>query len=215
MQKFIEKHRSQVVGVLSGWDRVRFRGSFRVLSVVAGLFTWLHEQNVLLKEFRGFALLLTARLKESVESVAASAGRKIQYLASSALSKEALVEELLRREQIEQGLVCVFSCVEPCRSFDIHCDSDKKLIDLVSSLRKCLHWYLYFMHPVWGLCHIRIQSWLPFTVHVCINGREWLCRELTTAGGRLSTAGQLSDRSGRTSQSPADSGCPTVGALER
>jgi hypothetical protein len=29
---------------------------------------------------------------------------------------------------------------------------------------------------------VRIQSWLPFTVHVCVNGREWLCRDLTKAG---------------------------------
>ena len=28
----------------------------------------------------------------------------------------------------------------------------------------------------------KFQSWLPFTVHVCINGREWLCRELSAAG---------------------------------
>jgi hypothetical protein len=182
MQQFISKHRSQIVGVLSGWDRIRFRGSLRVLSAVPGLFTWLNEQHVLLKEFKGFALALTDQLKASVESVANAAGRNIQYLASSALSKEALVQELLRRENIQQGLVCILSCVEPCRSFDLHRDPVKKHIDIVSALRKCLHWYLYFLHPVWGLCHIRIQSWLPFTVHVCINGREWLCRELAAAG---------------------------------
>ncbi|HLQ43224.1 MAG TPA: hypothetical protein VK137_00730, partial [Planctomycetaceae bacterium] len=33
-----------------------------------------------------------------------------------------------------------------------------------------------------GLCHGRIQSWLPFTVPVCVNGRERLCRELTKQG---------------------------------
>jgi hypothetical protein len=182
MQQFIKKHRGELVGVLSGWDRIRFRGTFRVLSVVPGLFSWLLEQGVLLKEFKGFALSLTQRLKTSVEGVAAAAGRKIEYLASSALSKEALVEELLRREKIERGLVCVFSCVEPCHSFDIVRDPVKKHIDLACALRKCLHWYLYYLHPVWGLCHVRIQSWLPFTVHVCVNGREWLCRSLAEAG---------------------------------
>jgi len=182
MQQFIKKHQAELVGVLSGWDRVRFRGTFRVLSVVPGLFSWLVERGVLLKEFKGFALALTQRLKTSVEGVAAAAGRKIEYLASSALSKEALVEELLRREKIEQGLVCVFSCVEPCHSFDIVRDPVKKHIDLACALRKCLHWYLYYVHPVWGLCHVRIQSWLPFTVHVCVNGREWLCRSLAEAG---------------------------------
>jgi hypothetical protein len=38
------------------------------------------------------------------------------------------------------------------------------------------------MDSLFGLCHVRIQSWLPFTVHICINGREWLCQDLTRAG---------------------------------
>jgi hypothetical protein len=182
MEQFITKHREQVVGVLSGFDRIRFRGTTRVLATIRGLFSWLCEQGVLLKEFKPFALELTARLKASVEAAAAAGGRKIEYIMSSALSKEALVEELMRRERIEKGLVCVLSCVEPCWSYDINRDPVKKHIDLARALRKCLHWYLYYLHPVWGLCHIRIQSWLPFTVHVCVNGREWLCRSLSAAG---------------------------------
>ena len=182
MKKFITKHQSQLLGTLSGFDRVRFRGSLRVLSVVHGLFAWMCQQGVLLKQFSAFSSNLTDQLKASVEQVAATAGRKIEYLASSALSKEALVQELMRREKIDEGLVCVFSCVEPCRSFGLKKDPVNKCIDLQSQLRKCLHWYLYYVHPVWGLCHVRIQSWLPFSVHVCINGREWLCRELTAAG---------------------------------
>ena len=102
-----------------------------MLSVVPGLFAWMNQQNVLLKQFKEFSLDLTARLKASVEGVAQAAGRKIQYLAASSLSKEALVEELLRRENVPEGLVCVLSCVEPCQSFDIQRDKVKKEIDLV------------------------------------------------------------------------------------
>jgi hypothetical protein len=29
---------------------------------------------------------------------------------------------------------------------------------------------------------VRIPSWLPFTVHVCVNGREWLRRQLQQRG---------------------------------
>lgn len=182
MQSFLRIHEANIKGVLSGFDRIRFLGTFRVLSAIPGLFTWMNEQRVLLKEFRSFSLGLTDKLRQSVESVAAAAGQSIRYLASSMLSKEELVRELLRRENIQEGLVCVLSCVEPCRSFEIRRDPVKKHIDLSSALRKCLHWYLYFQHPLWGLCHVRIQSWLPFAVHVCINGREWLCRELEAEG---------------------------------
>jgi hypothetical protein len=30
--------------------------------------------------------------------------------------------------------------------------------------------------------HVRLQTWFPLTVHVAINGREWLSRQLDAAG---------------------------------
>jgi len=184
VNQFIKKHQSMVVGQLSGFDRVRFRGTNRMLAAVAGIVAWMKDctGSGLLKGFGAFADDLTERLSCSVEQVAKSAGRSIKYLASSMLSKEDLVQELLARERISEGVVCVLSCVEPCRSFDIHRDRETKSIDLVKAYRKCKHWYVYFVDSLLGLCHVRIQSWLPFTVHVCVNGREWLCRELDAAG---------------------------------
>ena len=182
MNEFIRKHESRTIGVLSGWDRVRFRGTIRMLAAVPGLMAWLTDNRVRLTAFKQFGLDLTARLKASVEQIAAAAKFPIRYLASSTLSKEDLVQMLLKRGDISEGVFCVFSCVEPCRSFEIKRDRETKTIDLVPALRKCLHWYVYFMDAVLGLCHVRIQSWLPFTIHVCVNGRELLCRALTSAG---------------------------------
>ena len=182
MQEFTKKHGEKIVGTLSGFDRVRFRGSMRMLCSVKGVMAWLTDQGLLLKGFKSRGLELTARLKAAVEQVAAAAHRPLMYLASSALSKEDLVQELAARDGITQGIVCVISCVEPCRSFEIHKIRETKMIDLVPAYRKCLHWYVYFIDRIFGLCHVRIQSWLPFSVHICINGREWLCRQLTAAG---------------------------------
>ena len=30
--------------------------------------------------------------------------------------------------------------------------------------------------------HARLQTWFPFTIHVCLNGREWLARQMDRAG---------------------------------
>ena len=30
--------------------------------------------------------------------------------------------------------------------------------------------------------HARIQTWFPFSIQICINGREWLARSMDTAG---------------------------------
>jgi len=182
MKEFIQKHQADIVGVLSGFDRVRFRGTIRTLAVTEGLTVWLSHRRVLFKDFKPFAEGLTADLKASVQSIAGGVGQTIEYLPSSSYSKEEHVQDLIHSQGVTEGLVCVLSCVEPCRSFIINRNPQTKHLDLVPAPRKCLHWYCYFLDPQIGLCHVRIQSWLPFTVQVCINGRDWLCRQLQLAG---------------------------------
>lgn len=47
------------------------------------------------------------------------AGRPLQYLASSSLSKEDVAREIAERDGITQGLVCVLTAVEPCQTFTV------------------------------------------------------------------------------------------------
>ena len=30
--------------------------------------------------------------------------------------------------------------------------------------------------------HVRLQTWFPFTMQICMNGREWLAEDLSKAG---------------------------------
>jgi hypothetical protein len=46
-----------------------------------------------------------------------------------------------------------------------------------------LHLYHYYQHPVFGFMHARIQTWFPFAVQVCLNGREWLARQIDDQAG--------------------------------
>lgn len=32
------------------------------------------------------------------------------------------------------------------------------------------------------MVHVRIQTWLPFTIQICLNGQEWVCRQLEREG---------------------------------
>ena len=38
--------------------------------------------------------------------------------------------------------------------------------------------YYYFLDPQFGLIHVRLQTWLPFTVQVYVNGHEWLAQQM-------------------------------------
>ena len=41
MNSFIEKHKKHIIGVLSGWDRIVFRGTLRLVANLAGMNSYL------------------------------------------------------------------------------------------------------------------------------------------------------------------------------
>ena len=55
-------------------------------------------------------------------------------------------------------------------------------LELRSRSAKCLHYYHYWMDPLLGPCHVRMQTWFPFSVFVCVNGREMLARRMSSEG---------------------------------
>src|SRR5262245_59306751 len=89
---------------------------------------------------------------------------------------------IAKRNDIKEGLIAILSCVEPCQSFGIEKDKKKKQLKLVGRWRKCLHLYFYWLDREYGLMHLRLQTWAPFTIQVCINGREWLARQMDREG---------------------------------
>src|SRR4029077_7319847 len=44
------------------------------------------------------------------------------------------------------------------------------------------HIYFYYLDREFGWMHVRLQTWFPFAIQVCVNGREWLARKMSRAG---------------------------------
>lgn len=143
---------------------------------------YLSRQGVLVKDFKEFALMMTARVKEMAMGAAGAAGRPMHYLTRSAQSKEDLAREIAHKDRIKEGLIAVFSAVEPCTSYTVRGNRETKKLDLVLQPSRCTHLYHYFLHPQFGLLHVRVQTWFPFTVDICLNGRQWLARQMSEAG---------------------------------
>jgi hypothetical protein len=152
---------SSVIGVLNGFDRLLFRGTLRRIASASGLSSFLSYTGVLLKDFADHSMELTARVKSASLAVAEKASRPVQYLVDPSVRKEDLAREIAERDKIDSGLVCVFTAVEPCWSFEIHRNRAGKKLELLCRQRRCLHLYHCMIHPQWGRMHIRIQSWFP------------------------------------------------------
>jgi hypothetical protein len=70
MNEFISKYESQIGGVISGLDRLVFRGNLRSLVHEQGMKSYLWHNQVLLKEFGKHAERTSNQLKAaSVEDV--------------------------------------------------------------------------------------------------------------------------------------------------
>jgi hypothetical protein len=182
MKAFLGKFGDVVRGFLSGFDRLFFRGTLRNLSYKEGLQHYLWRTRVLHKEFAQHSQAVTQQLEEASLRQAREQGREIQYLNSAKISPEKEALKIAARDRISNGLICVLRRVDPCRSFEIHSNHATRKLEITYRERQCLHLYHYQIHPVFGFMHARIQTWFPFRVYVCINGHEWLARQMDQAG---------------------------------
>lgn len=165
------------------FDRMIFKGHLTGFFPQGAFGVFLSRQGVLLKDFGKYAQQSTQRLKTHIEGIAQEAGRPLQYLSSAPThakgqTKEDLARWMAKRDGVTEGLVCIFSVLETCMSFDVQGNRKTCKLEVVRRPRKCLHYYLYYLDREFGLIHIRLQSWLPFELQVYVNGREWLARQL-------------------------------------
>lgn len=178
MERFVARHQENVMGVLTGFDRLVFRGSLLPLMRDGGMFRFLEATGVRLLDFKQYVLDTSERVKCAALAEAKRLRRPIRYLESSTVSKEDVARRMQIDAPVDKGLIGAVTAVEPCMSFEYHRSADRDERGLKLRTRKCLHIYLYSMHPTFGFMNARIQTWFPFNVQICMNGREWLARQL-------------------------------------
>jgi hypothetical protein len=182
MESFLQRFGAVVLGVLLGFDRWRFRGSKRQLCYPDGVMSFLSYHSVLLKDFnKPYARDMTATLCAAIEKPAKKAGI-YRYLNNSKVSKEESALAIAKEHGKKRGLIAVLGCTEPCQNLRVRKNREAKKLEVRIESGKCLHYYHYYLDPKFGLRYTRLQSWLPFTMHVGLNGRDWLAQQMTKAG---------------------------------
>ena len=187
MKSFIAKHGGKILGVVECFDRLILRGHLPMAGT--GYFlTWLGSKRIALNlqappegwwNFRDAAPWFSGKLKAHAKELAAKAKRPYTHLPSRERMEEN-ARALAEQDGIREGLVCVYGTNETCRTFRIRFGD--KGPELGPDLRVCLVIYFYRMDRDFGLMHIKLQTWFPFTMQVYVNGHDWLARKLTAQG---------------------------------
>jgi len=174
VDQFITKHRDKITGTISCFDRILFKGHLP-LGWPAAMEGFLARQGLRIKDFGPFVNRHSERIKQHAKAMAQRGGRPYVHL-NAPIRKEDRVRAIVERDKITDGLICILAAVEACQSFKLAYGEGRP--HLASARRKCLCLYFYFVDREFGLMHIRITSWFPFIIQVCLNGHDRLARKL-------------------------------------
>lgn len=183
MNDFIARYQSQLHGVLTGFDRLVFRGNL-ALNYEAGMKGYLFAHKIAWKDYARCVEQTSQRVKEASLAPVKGANRPIHYLRNGRDSKEDMARAIARKDRIGSGTICALTAVEPCMSWRVCGNRQTGKLQLERSRRQCLFVYHYWIDDTFGFMSARLQTWFPFACYVYMNGREWLARQMDHAGLR-------------------------------
>ncbi|HPO11889.1 MAG TPA: hypothetical protein PLI09_00470 [Candidatus Hydrogenedentes bacterium] len=170
---------NRIFGIIEVLDRIRFQGTDLVTSNTSGINKALRWVKILLKDFGRWAEGTTKTLRTRCSEQAYVLGIPMEYLRKSGVDKEARAREIVQEQGMGQdGSICMFSVMESCVAPEVCGHKQSKKLELQMRQRKCIFIYYYFDHPEVGFGHVRLQTWLPYSVKICLNGRHWLEKQL-------------------------------------
>jgi hypothetical protein len=179
MKKLIERFSGLVKGSITGFDRIVFKGFILPLMSAEQVMRFCRVQGVLNKDYKSWMMAQTKKIIDHAEKYAKeNCGYGITHLPTWRTRKESLAHERQQQEEIHSGLIGVWSCLEAGISYRARYCTATGYPQLQNYQTRCKHLYFYFDDPELGFMNIRLQTWFPYHIQVCLNGREWLRRGL-------------------------------------
>ena len=111
MNAFVQQHAKVVLGMISGWDRLRFRGTLSKICYPGGLSGFFYNTGRLFKQFKEFALWSSEQLRRAATEAAVRLGRPVMYLPTPRISKEEVARQCAKDEGISHGLICCITAL--------------------------------------------------------------------------------------------------------
>jgi hypothetical protein len=160
MDLFLSKHQKKINGTLSCFDRMLFRG---YLPTQSGwqMAQFFNQNQISYRHLKDFLVENAEMINRHAKAMAVNLGRPFQYL-SVPTRKEDLARKMAEKEGIQRGLICIYSVLEPCRTFSFRFEKGRPFVQ--SARRKCLFIYFYFMDRKFGLMHVKLQTWFPMQI---------------------------------------------------
>ncbi len=177
---FLIKFASLIVAVLHCFDRVLFKGHLPLAR--AGELEFFVDQVLRVRRdyfLKKLAPTYSDRLVAHAQNLARRSSRPYLYRTGK-FRKDAWAATLLRQQPVREGLIAVLCTLETCPSFRLVYGDKRPRFQ--SQLRQQRVLYYYLLDRDLGIIHVRLQTWFPFTIQVCVNGHDWLAQQMVHRG---------------------------------
>jgi hypothetical protein len=183
MNEFTSRYSDQISGVITGFDRLVFRGNLPLIHD-SGMKGYLWANHIAWKDYAQHVNDVSRQIKLASLAPMEAAGRPVRYLNNGKESKEEMARAIARQDGITSGPICALTAVEPCLTWRVAGNRETQKLHLVRGIRQCLFIYHYWIDAVFGFMSARLQTWFPFALYVYMNGRAWLAQQMDQAGMR-------------------------------
>jgi len=174
-----ERYADQINGMYSCYDRVVIQGTLPVFCYAEGMTSYLYHKKIRIFDYPRFAEPLRDELRSNAEQIAKDNNIKIDFIRKKNFRKEKRIHDIIEERGNHNGLVHIFSAMEPCSSYKPWHDKNTHKTFLKYTPGKCLHYYFYLIDDLLGLCYVRVPTWCPFRLQIYFNGHNHLASELT------------------------------------
>ena len=143
MQQFIAKFKDKLLGVISGFDRLVFRGVLRRLAFSRGMEEYLWQNKVLFKDYAHHVKKISERIRTASIAEFSEGGVPVLYLPSPKTDKDKLAQQIAAQRGITEGRVCALTTMEPSPTFEHYGQH------MVTRTRPCPVLYHYGIDSEW------------------------------------------------------------------
>ena len=145
--------------------------------------TFCRARGILNKNYKEWIMEQTKSIVNHADQYARiNCGRPVIHIPTWRIRKEKLAHEQQKKEHISTGLIGVWSFMEQGSSYRAVYCAEAGFPQLRHYQVQCKHLYFYFDDSEYGFMNIRLQTWFPYHIQICLNGREWLRRGLEREG---------------------------------
>ena len=164
-------------------DRVYLNGYVKELQMAGGVVNFIRQQFNWSIPSPKAMYELTEKFKTAVETFAQEMGRDL-YIFSKGEDKDEVARQHAELFGIREGIVLIGKAQEKTNAFrSKRQDRDGKVwFNYFRQNVQVTHFYFYIMDKDFGLCFIKVCTYLPFEVKVCFNGHEWAKQQLRQEG---------------------------------